>query len=128
MGADPPLLLVLAGFSAPYVSDITPNNGPKSGGTTVTIKGTALGLNRVDVVSITVGNVTCNQIFFGGSLELRCVTGASATAGRGPVIVVTTSGGVSTSSAFYTYNEGQDLVVSTPPHPKLNFLSAPPTS
>ena len=44
------------------IISISPNSGPTEGGTTVTITGTDLGTSFSDIVSITVGSLTCTPI------------------------------------------------------------------
>ena len=47
---------------APMITGISPDSGPTEGGTTVTITGTDLGTSFDDIVSITVGSLTCTPI------------------------------------------------------------------
>ena len=44
------------------ITSISPDSGPTEGGTTVTITGTDLGTSFSDIVSITVGSVSCTPI------------------------------------------------------------------
>ena len=46
----------------PMISAISPDSGPTEGGTTVAITGTDLGTSFGDIVSITVGSLTCTPI------------------------------------------------------------------
>ena len=46
----------------PMITSISPDSGPTEGGTTVTITGTDLGTSFSDIVSITVGSLSCTPI------------------------------------------------------------------
>ncbi|MCP4150580.1 MAG: hypothetical protein GY757_22730, partial [bacterium] len=81
---------------------VIPASGPTIGGTTVTIKGTSLG-DGTDITAVTINGAPAaitNQ-----SETRVVVTSGVATAGRGDVIVTSTSRGVSTVVGAYRYYE-----------------------
>ena len=51
-----------SGCLLPMITSISPDSGPTEGGTTVTITGTDLGTSFSDIVSITVGSLSCTPI------------------------------------------------------------------
>ena len=53
---------VSSGCPAPMITAISPDSGPTEGGTTLTINGTDLGTSFGDIISITVGSLTCTPI------------------------------------------------------------------
>ncbi|WP_246700860.1 IPT/TIG domain-containing protein [Rhodopseudomonas sp. BR0M22] len=81
---------------SPTISTITPNSGPATGGTSVTITGT----NLSGVTSVTVGGAAAT---LGTNTSTSIViTTPAGTAGARDV-VVTTSGGSATSTGGFTY-------------------------
>ena len=50
------------GCLSPMITSISPDSGPTEGGTTVTINGTNLGTSFSDIISITVGSLSCTPI------------------------------------------------------------------
>jgi len=83
--------------SAPTISQVTPNTGPKSGGTVISIIGT--NLNRA--TGVTVGGVAA-AILAAHPTVIVATTPASATDGA-KTLAVTTPGGTATAVNAFTY-------------------------
>jgi len=84
--------------TAPTIASITPNSGPSSGGTSVTISGA----NFIGATTVTIGgqpavNVTVNGI--GTSITANTPPGSLGAAN----VVVTTAGGTVTGPGLFTY-------------------------
>jgi hypothetical protein len=81
----------------PTVSTIVPSSGSTAGGTSVTITGT----NLSSTTSVTFGGTAATSVTVGSSTQVTAVTPAHA---AGTVdVVVTTSGGNSTSTGGFTF-------------------------
>ena len=68
---------------SPVLSYVSPSSGPFEGGTSLTITGTNLGVTVGDIVSVTVGLVSCMVQSDGyiPGIQVVCVTGAYASGG-----------------------------------------------
>uniref|UniRef100_A0A673HQU7 Plexin-B1-like n=1 Tax=Sinocyclocheilus rhinocerous TaxID=307959 RepID=A0A673HQU7_9TELE len=77
--------LNLASFKDPKLIEVSPQRGPKAGGTTLTITGTKLLTGRVTDISVLLGNVPCSLKFFYETI--KCLTGASNRTGEHRVTV-----------------------------------------
>lgn len=80
------------------VSGISPNAGPTTGGTTVTITGAMF----ADGATVTIGGIPCTPVSFVSSTQLTCTTGAG-TAGLQDVVVTNADSEVSTLAGAFTY-------------------------
>lgn len=82
----------------PTISSISPNGGPLSGGTTVTITGN----NFISGTTFAIGGVTCSSPVFVSSTTMTCVTGAR-TAATVNVVATLTDGQTGTLVSGFTY-------------------------
>ncbi|XP_069369808.1 plexin-B1 isoform X2 [Paralichthys olivaceus] len=64
-------------YQDPFVMGVSPQRGPKAGGTSLTITGRNLLTGRPSDLSITVGGVSCNIVSEVQSSSVQCVTGSS---------------------------------------------------
>ncbi|KAL6111379.1 plxnb1 [Pungitius sinensis] len=64
-------------YQNPFVMGVTPERGPKAGGTSLTIIGRNLLTGRASDLSITVGGVLCDIVSEVQSSSVQCVTGSS---------------------------------------------------
>ena len=92
---------------SPVLSYVSPSSGPFEGGTRLTITGTNLGVTVGDIVSVTVGGVSCmvqSDGYIPGT-QVVCVTGAYTSGGMQNVIItINRSGTMATAqSNLYTY-------------------------
>ena len=92
----------------PVLRSVSPTSGPFGGGTRLTITGTNLGVTVGDIVSVTVGGVSCMVQADGyiPGTQVVCVTGAYTSGGMQNVIItINRSGTMATaqSNLQYTY-------------------------
>jgi hypothetical protein len=80
---------------APTLAAILPNQGPLTGGTTLTLSGTGF---IPGATTVTVGGRPCDFVIVSSPTQLTCVTPAGL-AGAQPVVVAT-SGGASNAGVF----------------------------
>ncbi|XP_036956795.1 plexin-B1 isoform X1 [Acanthopagrus latus] len=64
-------------YQDPFVMGVTPERGPKAGGTSLTITGRNLLTGRPSDLTITVGGVPCNIVSEVQTSSVQCVTGSS---------------------------------------------------
>jgi len=105
----------VAPISSPTISGISPSSGPTTGGTLVTITGTAF----ANGATVTIGGTACDSVTVVSSTSITCSTRNSAYGSANLVITNSDSGTVTANSAF-TYK-----------NPITNFaigLTAPVTS
>ena len=96
-------------YNKPTITSVSPNSGPRSGGTPVTITGTGF-VPGADVVigqgaGAGVGAIPATDVMVVSSTEITATTGGPAKAGRWNLYV--TSGGVTSaanSGDVFTYN------------------------
>ncbi|MBI4859014.1 MAG: IPT/TIG domain-containing protein, partial [Candidatus Riflebacteria bacterium] len=92
--------------AAPAVSSVSPNKGPMSGGTSITISGSGFGGTldvRIGDVFATAG--ICTDVSVNpGRTQITCKTPPSATSGVKHVFVASTTNGQGTLSNGFTYN------------------------
>ena len=107
---------------SPMITGISPDSGPTEGGTTVTITGTDLGTSFGDIVSITVGSLTCTPIvtsyLVGRSITCNISSGSQTQLGVANVhVVVTVSrmGGANQHAISTQFRFGQPRVYSVSP-------------
>ena len=107
--------IVLCGCDlSPMITSISPDSGPTEGGTTVTITGTDLGTSFSDIISITVGSLSCSPIkdnYLKGS-RVTCVISSSNQTQPGSVDVVVN---VCNKEAIGQFRFGQPRVYSMSP-------------
>ena len=92
---------------SPVLSYVSPTSGPFGGGTRLTITGTNLGVTAGDIVSVTVGGVSCmvqSDGYIPGT-QVVCVTGTYTSGGMQNVLItINRSGTMATAqSNLYTY-------------------------
>ena len=84
----------------PRVTALSPQSGPRAGGTRLTISGSGLGTHAADVLNVTVGdNVPCARVHFVSAQQLLCTTPPAASLGALRLGVATASAGRSASHA-----------------------------
>lgn len=95
--------------AAPTVSKVSPNSGPTSGGTAITITGT--GFVGATVVigqgyDTEMGAIPATAVMVVSSTEITAVTGGGAKAGTWNLFVITTTGGASRTNSgdYFTYS------------------------
>ena len=92
---------------SPVLSSVSPTSGPFGGGTNLTITGTNLGVKVGDIVSVTVGGVSCVVQSYGyiPGIQVMCVTGAYTSGGTSVNVVMTInrSGTMATSQSNFQY-------------------------
>jgi uncharacterized repeat protein (TIGR02543 family) len=98
-GSAPPLHFIYDDL--PAVASISPNQGPLSGGNTITLTGSSFVAGST---SVSIGGAACTPVTVVSSSELNCKAPARGTAGSVPV-TVTTTGGTSTGNVNYTYDD-----------------------
>ncbi|XP_029989594.1 plexin-B1 isoform X2 [Sphaeramia orbicularis] len=74
-------------YQDPFVMGVSPERGPKAGGTSLTITGRNLLTGRPSDLSITVGGVPCNIVLEVQRSSVQCVTGRSNKTGEQRVTV-----------------------------------------
>ena len=106
--------------SLPMITSISPDSGPTEGRTTVTINGTDLGTSFSDIVSITVGSLTCTPIensYLVGR-RISCDISSSSQAqlpGMANVVVTVSRMGGANQDATTQFRFGQPRVYSVSP-------------
>lgn len=101
-------------YQDPFVMSVSPNRGPKAGGTVLTIGGRNLPTGRLSDISVTVGGVSCHIMEVRGSSSLQCVTGSSNHTGQHRVTVHYSSGQRHLHSSAYTYTHNPNITWATP--------------
>ena len=90
-----PFTYTAVAVGAPSTAPLTPNSGPVTGGTAITISGTQF----TPATTVTVGGVPATDVQVLSNTQIVAVTPAGA---QGPAdVVVTTAGGTSTESFNY---------------------------
>uniref|UniRef100_A0A671KP51 Plexin-B1 n=1 Tax=Sinocyclocheilus anshuiensis TaxID=1608454 RepID=A0A671KP51_9TELE len=74
-------------YQDPKLIEVSPQRGPKAGGTTLTITGRKLLTGRVTDISVLLGNVPCSLISSVQEETIKCLTGASNRTGEHRVTV-----------------------------------------
>ncbi|KNC83579.1 hypothetical protein SARC_04163 [Sphaeroforma arctica JP610] len=89
----------------PDIQQIFPERGSEAGCQVVTIDGESLGNNHDDLVYLSVAGWLCDlqQVTWKSSNCIKLLTPPGC--GRGPVVLVTVSGGPSTTQVEYTYSK-----------------------
>jgi uncharacterized protein (TIGR03437 family) len=99
------------------ITSVSPNSGPTSGGTSVTIRGTGF----TGALAVTIGGAAATSVKVVSALTITAMTPAG-TAGSTSVIV-TTPNGNNGANTLYTYGEAAEL-----PLPPLEISSLGPVS
>jgi uncharacterized repeat protein (TIGR02543 family) len=94
----------------PALQGISPNQGPLSGGNTITLTGSSFVPGST---TVSIGGAACTQVTVVSSSELNCKAPARGTAGS-VAVTVTTSGGTSTGNINYTYDDVPSVTGITP--------------
>ena len=102
-------------YLTPTITAVTPNNGPLSGGTAITISGWALG----GVQSVTIGGLPATQVVEVGPTTITAVTPPSASEGRRDVVVTTTSGTALPAGFVYAEPGSWAIVLEESPDPSI---------
>ena len=104
---------------SPMITGISPDSGPTEGGTTVTITGTDLGTSFGDIVSITVGSLTCTPIvtsyLVGRNITCNISSGSQTQLGVANVVVTVSRMGGANQDATTQFRFGQPRVYSVSP-------------
>uniref|UniRef100_A0A8C4IMS6 Plexin-B1 n=1 Tax=Dicentrarchus labrax TaxID=13489 RepID=A0A8C4IMS6_DICLA len=115
-------------YQDPFVMGVSPERGPKAGGTSLTITGRNLLTGRPSDLTITVGGVPCSIVSEVQSSSVQCVTGSSNKTGDHRVTLHYGSSQRHLNSAAYRYTHNPNITHATPFLPLLNVLCAPSLS
>ena len=96
-------------ISAPTISSVSPNSGPITGATAITITGT----NFTDATSVKVGAVAATNVVVVSATQITALTPAG-TAGAQSVSV-TTAGGTATKANAFSYSSPPPTITSVSP-------------
>ncbi|XP_037831114.1 plexin-B1 isoform X2 [Kryptolebias marmoratus] len=106
-------------YQDPTVTTVSPDRGPKAGGTTLNITGRNLLTGRPSDLSISVGGVSCSIVSDVQSSSVQCVTGSSNRTGLYRVVLhYGTTKRLNASS--YNYTQNPTIIKAFPPR---SFLS-----
>lgn len=94
-------------YQQPQPMSVEPKQGPKAGGTTLTISGINLDTGSQEDVQVSIQGVPCNVTQFGP--ELQCVTGPQPTPGELPLDISYGGSPVSGHGVTFTYRENPVL-------------------
>uniref|UniRef100_H3CH74 Plexin B1 n=1 Tax=Tetraodon nigroviridis TaxID=99883 RepID=H3CH74_TETNG len=108
-GGDLGLSTDLFTYQDPFVMSVSPNRGPKAGGTVLTISGRNLLTGRLSDIRITVGGVSCHIVKVYHPSNLKCVTGSSNRTGQHGVTLHYNSGQRHLHSSAYTYTHNPNI-------------------
>lgn len=87
----------------PEITYITPNKGPTTGGTRITIVGDYLGVDENDIVTLTICNVSCKSTLqYESPKQIYCTT-LPGPVGQGNFVIETLSGGVTVLTGGFSY-------------------------
>jgi hypothetical protein len=93
---------------APTISSISPNNGPISGGTSVTVTGSQF----MNGARVTIGGVSCNSVTYNSATSLTCIT-PPGSYGVKSVVVTNPDAQAITLTTGFTYSNGMAPTIST---------------
>ncbi|KAJ8260057.1 hypothetical protein GJAV_G00176570 [Gymnothorax javanicus] len=107
-------------YQDPMVTGVSPQRGPKAGGTSLTISGQGLRTGRTSEVSVVIGTIPCilTTDIQDGSIE--CVTGASNTTAEHRVTVRYGSSERHLLDSMYHYTPDPNITLAAP---SKSFLS-----
>ena len=83
---------------------ISPDNGPESGGTEITITGDHFGVSQDDLINVTIVGEEMLDIKWINETMISGKTPPKRDGGKGAVIVTTKKGGTSHDDVKFTYN------------------------
>lgn len=87
----------------PEITYITPNKGSTSGGTRITVVGDYLGLDKNDIVTLSISNVDCmSTLEYESPRQIYCTT-LPGPVGQGNFVIETMSGGVTVLTGGFLY-------------------------
>ncbi|TMS19252.1 Plexin-B1 [Larimichthys crocea] len=101
-------------YQDPFVMGVTPERGPKAGGTFLTITGRNLLTGRPSDLTITVGGVPCNIVSELQRSSVQCVTGSSNKTGDQQVTLHYGSSQRHLHTAAYCYTHNPNITHATP--------------
>ncbi|XP_068568767.1 plexin-B1 [Cebidichthys violaceus] len=101
-------------YQDPFVMGVSPERGPKAGGTSLTIIGRNLLTGRSSDLGITVGGVPCNIVSEVQSSSVQCVTGSSNKTGDQRVTLHYGSSQRHLHTSAYRYTHNPNITHATP--------------
>ncbi|XP_047203292.1 plexin-B1 isoform X2 [Girardinichthys multiradiatus] len=101
-------------YQDPFVMAVSPERGPKAGGTTLTISGRKLLTGLPSDLTITVGRVPCKIVSEVQSSSVQCVTGSSGEAGSYQVTLHYGSTLRHLHTPFYSYTHNPNITNAWP--------------
>ncbi|XP_034725018.1 plexin-B1 isoform X2 [Etheostoma cragini] len=101
-------------YQDPFVMGVSPERGPKAGGTSLTIIGRNLLTGRPSDLTITVGGVTCHIVSEVQSTSVQCVTGISNKTGDMRVTLHYGSSQRHLHTSAYHYTHNPNITHATP--------------
>ncbi|XP_076012592.1 plexin-B1 isoform X2 [Genypterus blacodes] len=101
-------------YQDPFVMGVSPERGPKAGGTSLTITGRNLLTGRPTDLSVTVGGVPCNIVSEVQKSRVLCVTGSSNKMGDQQVTVHYGSSLRHLHTSTYCYTPNPNITYATP--------------
>ncbi len=90
-------------YATPTISSVSPNTGPTTGGTAITITGT----NLTGASSVTIGGVAATSVSVVSSTTVTAVTPAGTIGAK--TVSVTTPGGTASLTSGFTYGAGPTI-------------------
>ncbi|XP_067444547.1 plexin-B1 [Thunnus thynnus] len=101
-------------YQDPFVMGVSPERGPKAGGTSLTITGRNLLTGRSSDLTVTVGGVPCNIVSEVQSSSVQCVTGGSNKTGDHRVTLHYGSSQRHLHTSAYRYTHNPNITHATP--------------
>uniref|UniRef100_A0A667XCA5 Plexin-B1 n=1 Tax=Myripristis murdjan TaxID=586833 RepID=A0A667XCA5_9TELE len=101
-------------YQDPFVMGVSPERGPKAGGTSLTITGRNLLTGRPTDLAVTVGGVPCNIVLDVQESSVVCVTGSSNKTGDHRVTLHYGSSQRHLHSATYRYTSNPNVTHASP--------------
>ncbi|XP_073324137.1 plexin-B1 [Pagrus major] len=101
-------------YQDPFVMGVTPERGPKAGGTSLTITGRNLLTGRPSDLTITVGGVHCNIVSEVQTSSVQCVTGSSNKTGDHRLTLHYGSSQRHLHSSAYRFTHNPNITHATP--------------
>ncbi|XP_068170531.1 plexin-B1 [Antennarius striatus] len=101
-------------YQDPFVMGMSPERGPKAGGTLLSITGRNLLTGRPADLSVTVGGVACNIASAVQSSSVRCVTGSSNQTGEQRVTLHYGASRRHLHSSSYRYTQNPNITSASP--------------
>ncbi|KAA8593626.1 hypothetical protein FQN60_009742 [Etheostoma spectabile] len=101
-------------YQDPFVMGVSPERGPKAGGTSLTIIGRNLLTGRPSDLTITVGGVTCHIVSEVQSTSVQCVIGSSNKTGDVRVTLHYGSSQRHLHTSAYHYTHNPNITHATP--------------